>query len=110
MATFERMSVEQYRVEIGRAAPGAMAPGFKRPAARGTGPSNTPRSSRKSDAATAMVLAKSTQAGKARVRGGTLVLASGDPSEEAIHRDCAEWVFEHEVMFPDLCHLMHVPN
>jgi len=97
---FERWSVERYRSEMGLPPIGA-------PAAL--------------DAA--QVLAASPgRAAKGRTRGGALsakpasskrfsdTLASGHPSEERIHRDCADWVFEQEALFPTLRWLMHVPN
>ncbi|PNG49136.1 hypothetical protein WDL1P2_00467 (plasmid) [Variovorax sp. WDL1] len=39
-----------------------------------------------------------------------LTLASGHPTEEQIHRACANWVFAHEGTYPFLRWLMHVPN
>lgn len=94
-AAFERMSVERYRQEVG------LAP--RTTAARSTA-------------------APSRGTKHARVRGGPLPvlssssrrsarpLANGSPSEDDIHRDCADWVFANEDAYPILVWLMHVPN
>lgn len=88
MPAFERMSVEQYRREVGlppvgqtggavAATPSRAAPGSSKP----------------------------------RVRGGKLeLLASGLPSEDQIQLECAKWIFELETIYPVLRWMMHVPN
>lgn len=39
-----------------------------------------------------------------------LTLTSGHPTEDQIHRACADWVFAQEGIYPFLRWLMHVPN
>lgn len=39
-----------------------------------------------------------------------LTVAGGHPTEDLIHRACADWVFAHEGTYPSLRWLMHVPN
>lgn len=55
--------------------------------------------------------ARSSPAAPARARKPRkLTLASGHPTEDQIHRACADWVFAHEGIYPFLRWLMHVPN
>lgn len=99
-AAFQRMSAAEYRAQMG------------------LDPAGTPHSE----------LLRSPAPERLRVRGGSLALApelkaparprkprkltlaSGHPTEDQIHRACADWLFAHEAIYPFLHWLMHVPN
>lgn len=108
---FQRMSAAEYRAQMGLAPAGApesetlrsVAPDRMR--VRGGslvltagGPSST--------APAPTAVSSPTRARKRR----KLILASGHPTEEQIHRACAGWVFAQEKVHPVLRWLMHVPN
>lgn len=94
-AAFERWSVERYRQEMGLAPSTAAARGAPPP-------SREPTRTR--------VRAAPRTGLNVPARRLARPLANGSPSEDDIHRDCAEWVFAHEDAYPILLWLMHVPN
>jgi hypothetical protein len=106
---FERWTVERYRAEMGLPPAGEIASPRGRPTmlrvrggvlATGTGAPGL-----------SLPLAPTAEPKAAKKRRKKKVtLLGGYPSEEQIHRACADWVFAQEAVYPILRWLMHVPN
>ena len=105
---FERWSVERYRAEMGLPPAGSPAKAAPRAqAARVRGGTLTGLPSSGTDW---LLPSAEEPAPRAKKRKKKLGLLSGHPSEEQIHRACADWVFALELRYPILRWFMHVPN
>jgi hypothetical protein len=110
-AAFQRMSAAEYRARMGLAPAGTPDNELHRSAAperlrvRG-GSLALAASGSKSTALAPEEVEVPARPRKPR----KLTLASGHPTEDQIHRACADWVFAHEGTYPFLRWLMHVPN
>ncbi|CAN7774558.1 VRR-NUC domain-containing protein [Variovorax sp. LjRoot290] len=105
---FERWSVERYRAEMGLTPAGSTG---HAPASR----ANQRVQGGALDALTSALAASASKISPAQAPDSAkkrrkVSLVSGQPSEEDIHRACADWVFAHEGRYPVLRWLMHVPN
>ena len=111
-AAFERMTAAQYRAQMGLAPAGTpdsevlRSAGTGRPRVRGG--SLTPAAATRSSALAPEFEAPEPPARARKPR--KLTVAGGHPTEDLIHRACAEWVFAHEGIYSFLRWLMHVPN
>ncbi|VTU44923.1 VRR-NUC domain-containing protein [Variovorax sp. RA8] len=113
-AAFQRMSAAEYRARMGLAPAGTpegeLAP--ERLRVRG-GALALVKPDALADAVSnpnPVALAPDIEAPARSRKPRKLTLTSGHPTEDQIHRACADWVFAHEGMYPFLRWLMHVPN
>lgn len=111
-AAFQRMSAAEYRARMGLAPAGAPDSELLRSAAperlRVRGGSLALATSTPTTTSLALVPEVDAPAPPRKPR--KLTLANVHPTEDQIHRACADWVFAHERIYPFLRWLMHVPN
>lgn len=115
-AAFQRMSAAEYRARMGLAPVGTSESELLRSAAperlrvRGGSLALAASAPKRRTTAPAPAPAPEVDAPARPRKPRKLTLASGHPTEDQIHRACADWVFAHEGIYPFLRWLMHVPN